>query len=156
MTTVVAWERSDTAAGSMLYRPSACWRPAVTASAKSCGVVGTLAIAILPVSSSIKATSVNVPPISTPTRQPISETFPFELSLDPPILIRPSWRRRPTTVGETPTKPSRSSRQPSRGRVLQYQDGGPASDEDRADQRSRPYRSIHEQMGILLRRHHLW
>jgi hypothetical protein len=35
--------------------------------------LGTLAIAILPVSSSIKATSVNVPPMSTPTRHPICQ-----------------------------------------------------------------------------------
>src|SRR5581483_1996199 len=41
---------------------------ASTPSAKSRGVVGTLATPIRPVASSIRATSVNVPPISTPTR----------------------------------------------------------------------------------------
>src|SRR5215472_9054719 len=46
---------------------SPCWRPVVTPSAKSSGVAGTLAIPIQPASSPIKAISVNVPPISSPT-----------------------------------------------------------------------------------------
>ena len=68
VTTVVACDSSDTSAGSMRLA-SRPWRmPSITAWPKSCGVVGSLAMAMRPVSSSTSATSVKVPPISMPIR----------------------------------------------------------------------------------------
>ena len=51
---------------------SSPWRmPSITAWPKSCGVVGSLAMAMRPVSSSTRATSVKVPPMSMPIRHAI-------------------------------------------------------------------------------------
>ena len=68
VTTVVACDSSETSAGSMRLA-SRPWRmPSITAWPKSCGVVGSLAIAMRPVFSSTRATSVKVPPMSMPIR----------------------------------------------------------------------------------------
>jgi len=50
----------------------------MTPPVKACDVVGTLATPIRPVSSSINATSVNIPPISTPTRHAIANLSPLD------------------------------------------------------------------------------
>ena len=50
------------------FASSPCRMPSITAWPKSCGVVGSLAIAMRPVASSTSATSVKVPPMSMPIR----------------------------------------------------------------------------------------
>ena len=91
VTTVVAWARSETPAGSI-----PCWArpwpmPRNTAWPKSCGVVRTLAIPMRPLSSSTRATSVKVPPMSMPIRQAMSRS--------PSVWFNCGPRFRPAFVG---------------------------------------------------------
>jgi hypothetical protein len=69
VTMVVACDRSPTSAGATAQRRIATSSALSTPAAGSAGVVGTLATPIQPLFSSTSATSVNVPPMSTPIRQ---------------------------------------------------------------------------------------
>ena len=87
---VVACERRVTASGTMRYSSIAARVPSMTASPKSFGVVDTLATPTRPLVSSRTATSVNVPPMSTPMRHPIVScpSLPCESALDDRLLRR--------------------------------------------------------------------
>ena len=63
---VVPWITTSTSAGSIPASPSACAIPCSTPSSGALGVVSTLLVKVSPPPAS--ATSVKVPPISTPTR----------------------------------------------------------------------------------------
>ena len=97
MTMVVAWERRVTESGAIWYSSIAARVPSMTAAPKSLGVVETLAIPARPLASSSTATSVNVPPISTPIRQPIRSC----------LLRSASSGRRPRARGTSRATPPR-------------------------------------------------
>ena len=63
---VVPWMTTSTAAGSMPASPRACASASSTPSSGALGVVSTLLVKVSPLPAS--ATSVKVPPMSTPTR----------------------------------------------------------------------------------------
>ena len=93
---VVAWETSETASGAMRYSSIAARVPSTTAAPKSCGVVDTLTTPTRPLASSRTATSVNVPPMSTPIRHAIVSCplLPSEYALDARLPRQVSRRRR--------------------------------------------------------------
>src|SRR5579871_325616 len=67
---VVPWTKDRIAAGSIARRAASIRSPSVTAEAGARGVVGTFSTSTSPEPSSSRTKSVNVPPMSTPRRNP--------------------------------------------------------------------------------------